>query len=197
MLLLRAISRSLGLSKPGGVNDISNFAIAGVTIFFAGSRLSVGTLSASTRVPTQMKLFSQDMKVESLKRAPLFAGLSRKELVQLARLSDDVEVPAGRVLCKEGDRGREFFILVEGEVDVASKGRRLATLGAGDFVGEISLLEPTPRTATVTAKTPVRFFVLTPKDFNQMLEENPSVERKVLRALARRLLELSRDPTLA
>ncbi len=145
-----------------------------------------------------MRLFSQDKKVESLKRAPLFAGLSRKELVQLARLSDDVEVPAGRVLCKEGDRGREFFVLVEGEVDVARKGRRVATLGAGDFVGEISLLEPTPRTATVTAKTPLRFFVLTPRDFKQMLEENPSVERKILRALARRVLELSReDPTLA
>jgi CRP/FNR family cyclic AMP-dependent transcriptional regulator len=137
-----------------------------------------------------MKLFSQDKKVESLKRAPLFAELSRKELVQLARLSDDVEVPAGRVLCKEGDRGREFFVLVEGEVDVAK-------LGPGDFVGEISLLEQTPRTATVTAKTPLRFFVLTPKEFQQVLDENPSVERKILRALARRVLELSRDPTLA
>ena len=144
-----------------------------------------------------MKLFSQDKKVEALKRAALFEGLSRKELVQLARMSDDLEVPAGRVLCKEGDRGREFFVLVEGKVDVARKGRRVATLGAGDFVGEISLLEETPRTATVTAKTPVRFFVLTPRDFRQVVAENPSVERKVLRALARRVLELSRDPTLA
>jgi CRP/FNR family transcriptional regulator, cyclic AMP receptor protein len=144
-----------------------------------------------------MKLFSQDKKVESLKRAPLFADLSRKELVQLARLSDDVEVPAGRVLCKEGAPGREFFVLVEGEVDVVKNGRRVAALGAGDFVGEISLLEQTPRTATVTAKTPLRFFVLTPKEFQQVLDENPSVERKILRALARRVLELSRDPTLA
>jgi CRP/FNR family transcriptional regulator, cyclic AMP receptor protein len=144
-----------------------------------------------------MKLFSQDKKVESLKRAPLFADLSRKELVQLARLSDDVEVPAGRVLCEEGDRGREFFVLVEGEVEVARKGRRMAALGPGDFVGEISLLEQTPRTATVTAKTPLRFFVLTPQEFQQVLDENPSVERKVLRGLARRVLELSRDPTLA
>jgi CRP/FNR family cyclic AMP-dependent transcriptional regulator len=144
-----------------------------------------------------MKLFTQDNKVEALKRAPLFEGLSRKELVQLARMSDDLEVPAGRVLCKEGDLGREFFVLVEGEVDVARKGRRVATLGAGDFVGEISLLEQTRRTATVTAKTPLRFFVLTPRDFRQVVDENPSVERKVLRALARRVLELSRDPTLA
>jgi CRP/FNR family transcriptional regulator, cyclic AMP receptor protein len=144
-----------------------------------------------------MKLFSQDRKVQALKRAPLFANLSRKELVQVARLTDDAEVPDGKVLCREGDLGREFFVLVEGSVEVATKGRRVATLGAGDFVGEISLLEPTPRTATVTAKTPLRLFVLTPKDFRRMLDENPSVERKVLRALARRVLELSRDPTLA
>jgi CRP-like cAMP-binding protein len=144
-----------------------------------------------------MKLFTQDKKVESLRRAPLFEDLSRKELVQLARMSDDLEVPAGTVLCEEGDRGREFFVLVDGEVEVAKKGRRVATLRGGDFVGEISLLEESPRTATVTAKTPVRFFVLTPRDFRRVVDEYPSVERKVLRALARRVLELSRDPTIA
>jgi CRP/FNR family cyclic AMP-dependent transcriptional regulator len=144
-----------------------------------------------------MKLFTQDKKVESLKRAPLFEDLSRKELVQLARMSDDLEVPAGTVLCEEGDRGREFFVLVDGEVEVAKKSRRVATLRGGDFVGEISLLEESPRTATVTAKTPVRFFVLTPRDFRRVVDEYPSVERKVLRALARRVLELSRDPTIA
>jgi CRP/FNR family transcriptional regulator, cyclic AMP receptor protein len=144
-----------------------------------------------------MKLFTQDKKVESLKRAPLFEGLSRKELVQLARMSDDLEVPADTVLCEEGDRGREFFVLVDGEVEVAKKGRRVATLRGGDFVGEISLLEESPRTATVTAKTPLRFFVLTPRDFRRVVDEYPSVERKVLRALARRVLELSRDPTIA
>ena len=68
---------------------------------------------------------------------------------------------------------------------------------AGDFVGEISLVEPAPRTATVTAKTPLQLFVLMPRDFQQMLDENPKVERKILRALARRVLELSRDPRLA
>ena len=108
-----------------------------------------------------------------------------------------MEVPEGRVLCKEGEIGHEFFILVEGDVDVSRKGKRVATLSSGDFLGEISLLEPFRWTATATAKTPLRFFVLTPKDFRQILDENPSVERKVLRALARRVLELSSDPTLA
>jgi CRP/FNR family cyclic AMP-dependent transcriptional regulator len=148
----------------------------------------------SGRVPPPLKRFSQDRKVESLKRAPLFADLSRKDLVELARLTDTVEVPSGKVLCKEGDPGREFFVLVEGEVKVARKGRQVATLGAGDFVGEISLVDPAPRTATVTARTPLRLFVLTPRDFHQMLDQNPKVERKIMRALARRVLELSRDP---
>ena len=144
-----------------------------------------------------MKLFSQDQKVESLRRAPLFEGLSRKDLVQLARLTEEVEVPAGKVLCEEGEPGREFFVLVEGEVDVIRKGRRVSTRGAGDFVGEIALLEDTTRTATVTAKTPLRVFVLTRQDFRRLVDDNPNVERKIMQALARRLVELSRDPTVA
>jgi CRP/FNR family cyclic AMP-dependent transcriptional regulator len=144
-----------------------------------------------------MKLFSQDAKVQALKGAPLFEGLSRKELVQLARVSEDLEVEPGTVLCREGETGHEFFVIVDGNVKITRKGRRVAMRGGGDFVGEIALLEEIPRTATVTAETPVRFFVLTRRDFRHLLDENPSVERKVLRALARRLAEASRDPTLA
>ena len=144
-----------------------------------------------------MRLFSQDTKVEALKQAPLFEGLSRKDLVELARLTEDLEVPAGKVLCKEGETGREFFVIIDGTVEVHAKGKRVATLGAGDFVGEIALLEKVPRMATVTAKTPLRFFVLTREAFRRLVDDNPAVERKVFRALAMRLLELSRDPTLA
>jgi CRP-like cAMP-binding protein len=144
-----------------------------------------------------VRLFTQDTKVEALKRAPLFAGLSRKELVQLARVSEDLEVPPGKVLCKEGQTGREFFVIVDGEVEVTRSGQHVATRTSGEFFGEIALLEETPRTATVTAKTPLRFFVLTRKDFRHLVNENPNVERKVLRALARRVVELSGDPTLS
>jgi CRP/FNR family transcriptional regulator, cyclic AMP receptor protein len=144
-----------------------------------------------------VKLFSQDAKVKALKSAPLFDGLSRKELAQLARVSEDLEVEPGTVLCKEGDIGQEFFVIVDGKLKVTRRGRRIATRGAPDFVGEIALLEELPRTATVTAETPVRLFVLTGKDFRHLLDENPSVERKVLRALARRLAETSSDPALA
>jgi CRP/FNR family transcriptional regulator, cyclic AMP receptor protein len=144
-----------------------------------------------------MKLFSQDTKVQALKSAPLFEGLSRKDLTALARVSEDLEVEPGTVLCREGEIGQEFFVIVDGQVKVTRKGRRIAIRGSGDFVGEIALLEEIPRTATVTADTPVRLFVLTRKDFRHLLDENPGVERKVLRALARRLAETSSDPTLA
>lgn len=144
-----------------------------------------------------MRLFTQDTKVDALSRAPLFEALSRRELVQLARISDDLEVPAGKVLCKQGEIGREFFVIVDGEVEVTRGGKRVATGGGGEFFGEIALLEETPRMATVTAKTPLRCFVLTRKDFRRLVAESPSVERKVLRALARRVVELSGDPTLA
>jgi CRP/FNR family cyclic AMP-dependent transcriptional regulator len=142
-------------------------------------------------------LFRQDTKIEALKRAPLFEGLSRKELVQLARVSEDIEIPAGTVLCKEGDIGHEFFVIVDGKVEVKRKRKNLGTRGAGDFIGEIALLEQVPRTATVTAKTPVRAFVLTSKDFRHLLDEQPAVERKVLRALAKRVVDLAKDPAAA
>jgi CRP-like cAMP-binding protein len=144
-----------------------------------------------------MRLFSQDTKIAALKRAPLFDGLSRKELTQLARVSEDMEVPAGTALCTEGEIGHEFFVIIDGEIEISRNGKRVATRGGGEFVGEIALLEKTPRTATVTAKTPLRVFVLTDKDFRDLVNENPSVERKVLKALARRIVELSGDPTIA
>lgn len=144
-----------------------------------------------------MQLFNQDTKVQALKRAPLFEGLSRKELVLLAQVTEDLEVPAGKVLCSEGETGQEFFVIVEGKTDVTSKGKRVATRGDGDFVGEIALLEDTKRTATVTAKTPLRLFVLTRQDFRRLVNENRSIERKVMQALAHRVVELSADPTLA
>jgi CRP-like cAMP-binding protein len=143
-----------------------------------------------------MRRISQNTKVEALGRAPLFEGLARADLVRLARVTEDVEVPAGTALCREGQLGQEFFVIVDGEAAVTRRGRRLATQRPGDFFGEIALLENIPRTATVTATTPLRFFVLTGQSFRRLLDEAPNVERKVLRALARRVVALSRDPAL-
>ena len=135
--------------------------------------------------------------MEALKRAPLFEGLSRAELVLISRVSEDLEVPAGRVLCRQGEIGHEFFVIIEGEIDVTRDGEHLGTRSSGDFFGEIALLEEIPRTATVTAKTPLRFFVLTRQAFTRLIDANPRVERKVLRALARRVADLAADPTVA
>lgn len=135
-----------------------------------------------------MRLFSQNVKIEALKRAPLFEGLSKKELTELARATDDLSVGPGTVLCREGSLGREFFVLVDGSAEVTKGGKRIATRSAGEFVGEIALLTTTKRTATVTAATPLRCFVMTRGDFRRVLDENPAVERKVMKALAERLL---------
>jgi CRP/FNR family cyclic AMP-dependent transcriptional regulator len=144
-----------------------------------------------------VRLFAQDMKAQALGQTPLFEDLSKKELTALARATEDMELPEGKVLCKEGDIGHEFFVIVEGQTEVRRKGKRVATHGGGDFFGEIALLEDSRRTATVTAKTPLRVFVLTGPDFRHLLDQNPKVERKILRALARRILSLSSDPSLA
>ena len=139
--------------------------------------------------------FSHDTKVDSLRRSPLFADLSKDELEQLAKRTEDLEVPEGKILTREGETAQEFFVIIDGEVDVTKGGTRLRTLGEGDFFGEIGLFEDVPRTATVTAVTPLRFFVLTRQSFWGMVDSMPQVERKILRALARRLTE--QDPTVA
>lgn len=143
-----------------------------------------------------MARFRQDAKIAALKRSPLFEGLSRRQLTEIARLSDDLEVPAGTVLCKQGSRGQEFFILVDGEATVSRDGEDLATVGGGDFFGEIALLEPVKRTATVTAATPLRLFVVSRQAFDSVVGTDPAIERKVLRAVVRRLASQSGDPTL-
>jgi CRP/FNR family transcriptional regulator, cyclic AMP receptor protein len=141
--------------------------------------------------------FRQDTKVVALKRSPLFEGLSRRQLERVARLSDDLEVSAGAVLCREGSRGHEFFVIIDGEATVTRGGKRLATVSNGDFFGEIALLEPVTRTATVTAATPLRFFVVSAGAFGGLLDTDREIERKVLRTVARRLIALTGDPALS
>ena len=143
-----------------------------------------------------VRLFTQDVKVEALRRVPLFSELSKKELIQLARLSEDLEVDAGKVLCREGGYGSEFFVIVDGEVEVTRRGKPVRRAGGDEFFGEIALLENIARTATVTAKTPLRLFVLTSRHFRSLVDQSPSVERKVMHSLARRLLDMSNDPAV-
>ena len=138
-----------------------------------------------------MRLFSQDVKVEALKRTPLFEGLTKKELGALASATDDLQVEPGTVLCREGRIGSEFFVIVDGDAEVTQGGRRISTLSGGDFVGEIALINHSPRTATVTATSQVHCFVLTSGEFRRALDDNRNIERKVMQALAARVAALS------
>jgi CRP/FNR family transcriptional regulator, cyclic AMP receptor protein len=138
-------------------------------------------------------LFSHDTKADALSRCPFFSGLSRNELLEVAKVTEDLEVEEGKALTREGQSGSEFFVIVEGEVSVTKDGSEIRTLGPGDFFGEIALLEDTPRTATVTAKTPLRFFVLTRQAFRSLLAHQPELEEKVTKALEERLRTSSAD----
>jgi CRP-like cAMP-binding protein len=131
----------------------------------------------------------KNAKIEMLRRVPLFSHCSKKELAEIAALADELQLDAGRELTREGKRGREFFVIVDGEVVVRRKGRKIATSGAGDFIGEMSLVTGRPRNATVTTATPVRLLVVTDTAFNRLLESSPSIPLKVLRGLAERIPE--------
>jgi CRP-like cAMP-binding protein len=134
-----------------------------------------------------VQLFSHDTKVQALGRCPFFEGLSRGELAEVAKVTEDLEVDEGKVLTREGEPGREFFVIVEGEVKVERDGNEVRRLSEGDFFGEIALIEDRPRTATVTATNPLRFFVLTRQSFRGLLDHQPEIETKVREALEARL----------
>jgi len=129
----------------------------------------------------------KDGKVELIKRVPLFSKLSKKGLEEVAHLADELDLPKGKVMALEGDRGREFFVLLEGEADVTKGDKSINTMRAGDFFGEIALVTKMPRTASVTATTDVRVLVITERDFGALLKHSDEVGRGVAEALAERI----------
>ena len=138
-------------------------------------------------VYTSRVALGHDSKVEAMAKVPLFSRCSKPELRKIAQLADEVDIRAGRKLTREGARGREFFILLEGEADVRSNTRLLPPLHAGDFLGEIALITDAPRTATVTATTPIRALVITDRAFRELLRRSPDIQTKILEAVATRL----------
>jgi CRP/FNR family transcriptional regulator, cyclic AMP receptor protein len=133
----------------------------------------------------------KNAKVEMLKRVPLFARCSNKELGEIATITDEIDLPEGKVLTKEGASGREFFVLIEGNAEVRRKRRKVGTLGPGDFLGEIALVTKVPRTATVKTTSPVRALVVSEQNFRRLLERTPQVQIKVLESLAERVAATS------
>jgi CRP/FNR family cyclic AMP-dependent transcriptional regulator len=129
----------------------------------------------------------KNAKIELLKTVPLFARCTRRELDALAAEADELAVPAGRALARQGERGRDFVVIVDGAADVSKNGRRVNRLGSGDFLGEIALVSGGPRTATVTTTAPSRLLVLSDRAFRRVVREMPSVQASILSALSERL----------
>ncbi len=131
-----------------------------------------------------------DQKLELLKATPLLAELGRRDLAEVGRLADEIDVDAGRVLMREGDSGHEFFVIIDGQVGIDRAGTRVRTLGPGDFFGEVALLSEGPRTATATSETPARLLVVGHREFHALMAQFPTIQTSVLNCLATRLRRL-------
>jgi CRP-like cAMP-binding protein len=128
-----------------------------------------------------------DKKVELIRKVPLFSHLSRKQLTQVAKVADEIDLREGKEMTREGAPGREFFVILEGSADVRRRGRKINSLKPGDFFGEIALVTSVPRTATVAATSPVRALVVTDREFRHLLDESPDIKTRVMQAMAARL----------
>jgi CRP/FNR family cyclic AMP-dependent transcriptional regulator len=134
-----------------------------------------------------------DPKIELLRSIPLFAGLGRGDIERIAQLADEVDLPAGRVLMRQGDHGDEMYVIASGTVSIDKDGRRIAERGTGDTIGDIALLSEGPRTATVTTATPARLFVLGHREFHSLMDQFPTIRTTILEGLAARLRNLDTE----
>jgi CRP-like cAMP-binding protein len=128
-----------------------------------------------------------DSFADVLVSVPLFSACSKKDLGLVAKRAEDVKVEAGKVLVSEGAAGAEFFVIIEGTAKVTRHGQEVAKLGAGDFFGDLALLDRAPRNATITAETPMELVVLGQREFSALIDEVPGFAHKLLAGLARRL----------
>jgi CRP-like cAMP-binding protein len=144
-------------------------------------------LASADRNEENRPVLRKDAKIELLRRVPLFARCSKRELQEVASVADELRIPDGRTLTIEGKHDRDLIVIVEGAAEVRRKGRKIATLRSGDFLGEIALVTAGPRTATVTTTAPSQLLVITDRDFRDLMQRTPSITFKVLQAVAARL----------
>ena len=133
--------------------------------------------------------------ISRLSKVPLFTDCSNRDLQTIARVVRDIPHKAGTVIAREGEPGVGLFVIVSGTADVSIGGKKKATLGPGDFFGEIALLDGGPRTATVTAKTDVQLLGLTEWVFRGLMVEHPSIALKTLQQMAGRLRAVTKAAT--
>lgn len=135
-------------------------------------------------------MLQKNAKLELLRRVPLFSGCSKGQLAEIARVADEIDIPAGKALIREGERGRQFFVVVDGDIAVTRKGRKVAIRGGAEFFGEMALLSDAPTNSTVTATSDVQALVITDRSFKKLLADSPGIQLKVLQALAERVATL-------
>ena len=155
------------------------------------SRILDGSIPYSLRGGALGRLFpgrvSQDEKMKRLEEVSLLEGCSQRQLRAVARIAEVIEVPAGTVLARAGHTGDEFFLILDGSARVDVSPRKRAKLKPGDYFGEMSLLDGGPRSATVTADTPLRLLVIKRRDFATLLREAPDLIQSLLATLSRRV----------
>ena len=132
-------------------------------------------------------------KTDLLKRVPLFQGCGAGQLDAIGQLADEIDVAEGTTLMREGERAGEFFVIIDGSVRVEKGGQTIAHLGAGDFLGEIALVDGGPRTATAVVESPSRLLVVAHREFHSLMEAHPGISISILEALARRVRHTSPD----
>ena len=136
---------------------------------------------------------SKKSYLEHLRNVPLFQSCSTKDLEKIAKAGDEVNMPAGSLIVDQGQTGREAFVVLEGSVLVRRNGKKVASLGPGTVVGELSLLDHGPRTATVVCETDCRLLLLSQRHFMAVVDDVPSLSHKLLASLAGRIRDLDRQ----
>jgi CRP-like cAMP-binding protein len=138
---------------------------------------------------------AKDPRVDRLRTVPLFEGCDDKQLAFIATRVDEVDIPAGKTLTEKGRSGGEFFVILSGSAEVRRGSGVAASLGPGDYFGEIALLDNGPRTATVVASSPMRCLVLSPRQFQDVLYQDPAIAVQLLHTVVRRLRAVGEPPT--
>jgi CRP/FNR family transcriptional regulator, cyclic AMP receptor protein len=138
-------------------------------------------------------MLSKKAHLEHLRSVPLFSSCSQKDLERIAKASEEITMTAGSMITDQGQTGREAFIVVEGTVTVKRNGKKVASLGPGTVVGELSLLDHGPRTATVICDTDCKLLLLDQRHFMPVLEQVPTLAHKLLASLAGRIRDLDRQ----
>jgi CRP/FNR family cyclic AMP-dependent transcriptional regulator len=134
-----------------------------------------------------MLLHRRSQKIDLLKKVPLFSNLSKRHLNEIGKHADQVSIKAGNVLAQQGRTGREFVFIVDGKAQVKKDGKVIRQISAGDFFGEISLIDGEPQTATVIAETDMTILLVNSRSFDHLLNTVPGLQKKIMVSLCKYL----------